>query len=310
MRILIPGALPPAPIAAELIAHFRSGCPTLCARLDHMAASAQALDPEQTGCTPLEAITLQQLGYAARAGYTLGAGLGPLRAGVADPGEPIWLAELSSVAVGSDGASMMHPDSLDVRPEEADALFESVSMLWDGSGISALPVGTRRWRIWLPADAQTPSISPNAVAGLALADWWPQGETMRSWRRLVNEIQMVWHDHPVNESRAQRGLVPVNSLWLYGGSPGWRANGTIAQGAPGTLILEDLAGAHAAEDWAQWIDALPRLSDALGQIAGDDIVTLLGTKRAVDLVPANLPWWRRLLPAHTQDWKSWWNLPG
>jgi hypothetical protein len=35
-------------------------------------------------------------------------------------------------------------------------------------------------------------------------------------RSLVNELQMLLHEHPVNEGRAARGLPPVNSVWLWG----------------------------------------------------------------------------------------------
>jgi len=32
----------------------------------------------------------------------------------------------------------------------------------------------------------------------------------------VNELQMLLHEHPVNERRVARGLPPVNSVWLWG----------------------------------------------------------------------------------------------
>ena len=51
--------------------------------------------------------------------------------------------------------------------------------------------------IWMPKDAGTP--------GLA-----------NKWRQLQNEIQMIWHDHPVNEARQARGQLSINSVWLYG----------------------------------------------------------------------------------------------
>lgn len=38
----------------------------------------------------------------------------------------------------------------------------------------------------------------------------------REWRRLLNETQVVLHDHPVNRERARRGVPQVNSLWLWG----------------------------------------------------------------------------------------------
>jgi hypothetical protein len=36
------------------------------------------------------------------------------------------------------------------------------------------------------------------------------------WRKLQNEIQMLWHIDPVNEEREQRGLPSINSLWISG----------------------------------------------------------------------------------------------
>jgi hypothetical protein len=36
------------------------------------------------------------------------------------------------------------------------------------------------------------------------------------WRKLQNEIQMLWHIDPVNETREQSGLPSINSLWING----------------------------------------------------------------------------------------------
>lgn len=45
----------------------------------------------------------------------------------------------------------------------------------------------------------------------------PAGPDADSYRRLVSEIEMALHDHPVNVERQSRGQRPVNSLWLWGG---------------------------------------------------------------------------------------------
>jgi len=50
---------------------------------------------------------------------------------------------------------------------------------------------------WMPRDAQT--------AGLA-----------KRWRKLQNEIQMLWHIDSSNQEREQRGLPSINSLWISG----------------------------------------------------------------------------------------------
>ena len=52
-------------------------------------------------------------------------------------------------------------------------------------------------------------------------DWWmPRDTTEKSaakrWRKLHNEIQMLWHIEPDNEEREQRGMPAMNSVWISG----------------------------------------------------------------------------------------------
>ena len=52
-------------------------------------------------------------------------------------------------------------------------------------------------------------------------DWWMPRDTQeagiaKSWRKLQNEIQMLWHIGPVNEEREQRGMPSINSIWISG----------------------------------------------------------------------------------------------
>lgn len=304
MHIVIPGSLPPHAIAAALAAQVESSCPALLTRLRGTRAQPRPLPVEETGCTALEALELYALGYGKAAAGRLGAGLGPLRAGIVDPSESVWIAELSSVAIGREGAALLSPDTLEVTAAEADALYEAVAPLWAGSGFSALPLNPARWRIWLPTDAQPITISPAAVAGRPLEDWWPAGEALRPWRRLSNEIQMTWHEHAVNVAREARGLPPINGLWLYGGAKGWRPD---AQHRPHVIDL--LSGAFARNDWGDWVAALPALSQALEQLPAGARMTLLGEDRAVELEPARGLGWRRLLPGARDAWKTWWKTP-
>ena len=52
-------------------------------------------------------------------------------------------------------------------------------------------------------------------------DWWMPRDTQeegfaKRWRKLQNEIQMLWHIGPVNEERGQRGMPSINSIWISG----------------------------------------------------------------------------------------------
>ena len=58
---------------------------------------------------------------------------------------------------------------------------------------------------------------PATVIGRDISAYLPQGAGAAKWNRLLNEMQMLLHDHPVNQAREANGELPVNSLWLSGG---------------------------------------------------------------------------------------------
>lgn len=333
MHLLIPGALPPSNVAKDLLPQVEQHCPALIERLKTLVATVQELAPEHTGCTPFEAVRLQQLGYTPPAGANLGTGLAALHAGVKNPSETVWLAELSAISVGREGATIAHPASFEITTDEADALFDSVSGLWADRAISALPLNNRQWRIWLDPSVSTRSLTPAAMAEMRLTDWWPQEDSLREWRRLLNEIQMVWHEHPVNLARTERGELPINSLWLFGGAQGWSptqpavqaaaepqnrirahqdllaSSQTQAEDLSSGLIYEGLHTPYLQGDWAAWIAALPALSEHLSTLERTTSLTLTGQQRCVILTPARKRWWHALIAPRPQSWNTWWNLP-
>lgn len=302
MHLIIPASLPPSAVAADLLAHLKSQCPTLVQRLERMSADYLTHAPEEEGCTALEYLELKRHGYARNAGHTFGAGLGAWRAGMTSSLESVWIADLCSVAIGREGAQLSLPESVQIDDHEADALFDAAKPLWTGTGISILPLKAGRWRVWLPEHAQLNSISPAAVSTLAVADWWPQHPSMKPWRKLLNEIQMLWHEHPVNLDRASRGLSPINSAWLYGGAPGWKP----AESDERPVFYEGLQQSFLRGEWSEWIAQLPALSNYLKTIPPDATISLVGERRFVELTPIKFRWWNHFLPSRTQNWTNWW----
>ncbi len=302
MHLIIPGALPPHSVAADLLPHVQEHCPELVQRIQRLDAVVTVCPPEETGCSALEFLELSARGSSTENGHTFGASLGPLRAGITQPGEPVWIADLCSVAIGRDGAALAIPDSLGLTQVHADALFDAAQPLWSHSGISVLPIGLGRWRVWLAPDARLRSISPAAVSTLSVSDWWPQAESMKAWRKILNEVQMLWHTHPVNDQRAANGLEPINSLWLYGGASGWK---------PTPLAKDDqysnlLAKSFLENDWATWINNLPALSKQIAQLPEHARLSLVGERKIVTLSALQQSWWQRLMPRRTQNWTTWW----
>ena len=52
-------------------------------------------------------------------------------------------------------------------------------------------------------------------------DWWMPRDTdiegvAKNWRKLQNEIQMLWHIDAINQVREQSGKSSINSIWISG----------------------------------------------------------------------------------------------
>ena len=43
-----------------------------------------------------------------------------------------------------------------------------------------------------------------------------QSKQALPWYKLMNEMQMFMHQHPINQNRLTTGLLPINSLWFWG----------------------------------------------------------------------------------------------
>jgi hypothetical protein len=315
MLIVIPGALPDASVAGELARHLPGRAPVLHTWLSTAEAHCEAFDLHQQGCTPYEAWQLEHAGYRGEAGLPWGAGLGPLLAGDSvDDIEPVWLGELVHLALGTDRASLLSPDEMDVRPEESQALLDAAAPAFEGSGFTAAVLAPQRWRLTLPEGLRPWTASPQAVAGHPLNAWWQQDPATRPWRRLLNEIQMAWHEHPVNEARSARGVAPANGLWLYGGATSWPAPARVEPAE----VFDALDAPQRAGDWAAWLDALADLdARRLAPLAqgkyrlpapGTEIL-LLGADRRARLAFKPRTGWLRWLPPVKYNWNAWWSPP-
>ncbi len=58
-----------------------------------------------------------------------------------------------------------------------------------------------------------------SVLGKSASPYIEQSRTNLPWYRLLNEIQMFLHQHPVNAQRVADGQLAINSLWFWGGGP-------------------------------------------------------------------------------------------
>ena len=312
MRIVLPGALPEPGQARELTSYLQKNAPTLLGWMQRARARSITADPAVSGCTPYEQWELTACGFRPVAGQKLSAGLGPLwRGKTVIPHEPVWLVELVHVVVGARGgagAALLPASELAITPEQIVALFESVQTLFSEAGFTLHADSTERWRVDLPPGFAPESASPALVGMTSVNDWWPQDMAARPWRRLVNEVQMLWFNHPVNQQRYQQNLMPINSLWLFGGA----SDSQLAQRLPlrDTQVDNSLLGPWLRQDWSVWLAALNELESRLFRPLADTTppeLVLTGRERIVELRPPALGNWGRWLPGSRNTWRNWWS---
>jgi hypothetical protein len=75
----------------------------------------------------------------------------------------------------------------------------------------------QRWYLTLNEAPEITTMAPLQLAGRDIRDALPQGKAGATWHAFLNEVQMLFHEHPVNRARERRGDPVINSIWPWGG---------------------------------------------------------------------------------------------
>lgn len=253
LHLLIPDLFPPQDIAAEV-----------CAGLQ-LPALEKLLARGNAGTTPTR--TLEDwlcTAFGAQA-------VAPVRAAAdglaADEG--YWLCA-DPVNLQLQRAQMLLlPDVLPSR-EEAGALCASLNEHFAGMGVRFFAPHPQRWYVKLDVDQMLATTPLRQAAWRDAKFHQPQGAEALRWQAIVNEVQMLLHGHGVNQARAARGELAINSLWLWGGGRAARLNRAFdaaggdcvlgmafaqAAGVPQVVSLQAMLGGEGES--GLWICAAP-----------------------------------------------------
>ncbi|KFN44511.1 hypothetical protein [Arenimonas oryziterrae] len=140
----------------------------------------------------------------------------------ADAGDaPIhaWLrADPVYVRPDVNGVRLMAFGNLGLTAEEAEAFIRPLKPLFGDTGFPISAGAPERWYLMLPRESKLPVFTtPMEGLGEDLLAHLPDGPEGRRWRALLNEGQILLHNHPRNAERIAAGRMPVNSLWFWGG---------------------------------------------------------------------------------------------
>lgn len=125
--------------------------------------------------------------------------------------------ELVHLAAGLDDLRLVIPPP--PTAEEANQLLGSLQPSLSLAGFELLPSPAAQPGHWYLHGASTLSLttySPRAGFATRLYDIMPQGADGAELRRLMTEVQMMLHEHPVNQQRARQGVPGLNAAWFWG----------------------------------------------------------------------------------------------
>lgn len=106
---------------------------------------------------------------------------------------------------------------LAVNPDEATALTRLFNQHFAGDGLKLEAPAPGRWylRVQHPPDLVTTPL--HAVRGRPIGGLLPRGPDARTWARILNEVQMLFHQASVNQRREEAGQPAISGIWPWGG---------------------------------------------------------------------------------------------
>jgi hypothetical protein len=250
----------------------------------------------------------------------------------------LWRADPVHFQAQTDHAVLFDSHSLNIEQAEMAQLVAGFNAHFDEDGLQLHAVDSHRWYLYSQQPMNVKTTAITQAIGRNVRHFLPAGDDAMRWRNILNETQMLFHAHAVNQQREDAGVRSINSLWLWG--EGRRnvdqidytatiyADEIVARGAArlanapskpviewmqqpgaGMLVLDDLMVAASYGDVAGWTEAF----DALCQNKLPIILNALktGVINRINLYPADgrcftlcakdvYKFWR--LRKHLQHW--------
>lgn len=315
--IVLTESLAPAPISADLLKQLPTYAPHLVGYLDRCQSEKTTITLSETKCTAFEYWQLQNAGFSASMAKH-NAALALLLAGeqqkLSTPAadKPFWLVELIHISPARDGAALIPASALAIESVHNETLLQSAQALCEGTPFRLNAWSNTHWQLHNDSDQELPATfaSTALVSRMTVNDWWDQDARSRDWRRFVNEIQMLYFDHPVNANRQQQGLPPINSLWPVGGlSP------SVWQPKPTTIpkqVFTTLTEPYLRQDWGQWLQELQKIdaevAPLLQSAAQPPQIILTNTTEYLCAFAQTPNIWQRFSPfkSSTPSWRKHW----
>jgi hypothetical protein len=217
---------------------------------------------------------------------------------LADGGDPnalYWLrADPVHLRAERDVLVLVDAPHIGLDRAAADKFVATLNGHFASDGLVFHAPTAERWYVGL---RDVPGIATHplsAAAGRSVSSLLPFGSDALLWHGRFNEVQMLFHPHPVNQEREAQGQLTVNSIWFWGG-------GTIPSPVRGDFAAvwsdDPLAHGLASASRSPWSPTPPGADAWLNQATDGSHLVTLGAPDKTDVSHWDRTWFAPLLQA-------------
>ncbi|MCH8618608.1 hypothetical protein [Undibacterium sp. TS12] len=272
LELIIPFGIPPASLAKDLLKELHTpalakllACSSKPAvqeidefsrALSHEYWLAGQFPPEKSANSPANSWDLMQ-----SASQT--------------PSSGYWfLLQPVHIHIARDHLVLTDQRRLHIDETDARALFAVAAESCAEMGLTLLYGDAHTWFLRADAWSGLQTATVDAACGHNIDIWMPKGEFERVWRKLQNEIQMLWFTSDVNARREMQGKKAINSVWISRGAnapnsaarkylvvhdlTNFLGNDTCIISQQ-TILLDHLSEAGLNNDWGLWLEQMHAL---------------------------------------------------
>lgn len=193
----------------------------ICAALSHLPSGSSLAYLLAKGQVrqvdfPLEALICKQYDLQSNPDFPIAA-IAATADGL-EVGEDYWLrADPVHLALQRDCFSLAEPAPLPVQRPHTALIITSLNQHFSQDGIMFFVGESGAWYLRCQHAPKIKTCLPSLVLDKNIHSFLPTGDESSKWLAVLNEVQMLLHEHPANLSRESAREVAINSIWLSGG---------------------------------------------------------------------------------------------
>ena len=283
LDIILPFAFPPDEHAKDLLAALAApGMASLLAKASLKRHHDNApfnpslphecwLSQDEENSPAVAHLLMQKLGLPAQQGHW-------------------FVLQPASLHIARDHLVLTDSRELQLTESESRTLYDLAQPLIAESGMTLEYGSPSLWFLRADHWQTMRTCTPDVVCGHNIDVWLPRGEGERDWRKLQNELQMLWHTNSININREAQGKPRINTVWLWGGTSHHQVTAAgcallidsllqqhqplhlrpqnsladfqatqLHQSESQTVLLDQLIPSALHADWASWLAAYAEL---------------------------------------------------